>query len=67
MAAVGRLVLAPYAATAPSFVLAAFGALFVYAGLVWLLDRRALLQARSIVPHEAAAAAPEATPELALG
>jgi O-antigen/teichoic acid export membrane protein len=65
MAAVGRLVLAPYAAGGLSFLLAAIGALSVYASLVWLLDREALLQARSIVPREsAAAAAPEATPEL---
>jgi O-antigen/teichoic acid export membrane protein len=66
MAAVGRLVLAPYAASASAFVLAAIAALSVYAGLVWLFDRRALLQALSIVPRESAGAAAEPTPELAV-
>jgi O-antigen/teichoic acid export membrane protein len=63
-AAVGRLVLAPYAVSPLRFAMAVGAVLVVYAAIVWLVDRQALLRALSIVPY--APIAVEATPDAQL-
>jgi hypothetical protein len=55
-AAAGRLVLDPYVEGPWSFGAAAIASLMLYVAVVWLGDRRALMQARSLVPGETAAA-----------
>jgi hypothetical protein len=51
-AAVGRFVLTPLSANPLWFTMAFGAALVLYAGIVWIFDRQALLQAMSIVPRE---------------
>ena len=63
-AALGRLVLTPLSSSPPWFAMAVGAALVLYAGIVWVFDRNALLRAMSIVPYEPFAV--DATPDAAL-
>ena len=61
-AAVAHFVLTPFSANPLWFAMAVGAALVLYAGIVWIFDREALIRAMSIVPYEpvAVAAAPDA-------
>ncbi len=64
-AVVGRVLLAPWAASPLMFVVCALAALALYAGLLWLIDGPTLLRALSIVPREPVPVATTAEAELA--